>query len=138
MRAAAGFLLLVLAGCAPALREPAPLPSLPGAPADPLVEAQRAWGARPHRASVERALRLVLPAAEADPAAQLRLGILLGRVISPIAIGIVFFGVLTPTAVRMRWRGKDPLRLGRASSPPSYWLPRAPPGPPPLTRTHTV
>ena len=67
MRRATSLLTLLLAGCAPALREPAPLPSLPGAPADPLAEAQQAWAARPDRASVERALRLYLQAAEADP-----------------------------------------------------------------------
>jgi hypothetical protein len=68
--------------------------------------------------------------------AWMRLGVLLGKVISPIALGIVFFGVLTPTAVLMRWRGKDPLRLARAPSAPSYWLPREPPGPPPQSMTH--
>jgi hypothetical protein len=62
-----GALLVLLAGCAPALREPAPLPSVPGAPADPLGEAERAWAARPDRASVARALTHFLQAAEADP-----------------------------------------------------------------------
>ncbi|HEX5045167.1 MAG TPA: hypothetical protein VFV75_19890 [Candidatus Polarisedimenticolaceae bacterium] len=65
---AAGLALLLLAGCAPALREPAPLPSLPGAPNDALGEARRAWDRRPDPAAVERALRLYLQAAEADPA----------------------------------------------------------------------
>ena len=67
MRAAAGFLVVFLAGCAPALREPAPLPTVPGAPVDAFAEAQRAWAARPDPASVDRALRLYLQAAEADP-----------------------------------------------------------------------
>lgn len=66
MRIAPAALLLLLAGCAPALREPAPLPRIPGAPEDPLGEAERAWAARPDRASVERALTLFLQAAEGD------------------------------------------------------------------------
>jgi hypothetical protein len=62
------LLVLVLGGCAPALREPAPLPTLPGAPADPLAEARQAWASRPDGAAVERALQLYLQAAEVDPA----------------------------------------------------------------------
>ena len=60
-----------------------------------------------------------------------KLGILLGKVVSPIALGILFYGVLTPTAVLIRISGKDPLRLKRESASKSYWVPRDPPGPPP-------
>ena len=61
----------------------------------------------------------------------IRLGILLGKVVSPIALGIVFYGVLFPIGVVMRLAGKDPLRLKRDVAAPSYWIPREPPGPPP-------
>lgn len=63
--AAALLAALLLAGCAPALREPAALPSVPGAPADALAQAERAWAARPDPASVERALDLYLQAGDA-------------------------------------------------------------------------
>ena len=61
----------------------------------------------------------------------IRLGVLLGKVVSPIALGVLFYGVLTPIGVLMRLAGKDSLRLKRDSKASSYWLPREPPGPPP-------
>ena len=60
-----------------------------------------------------------------------RLGILLGKVISPVALAIVFYGVLAPVGALMRLTGKDPLRLKRDSRADSYWVRRNPPGPPP-------
>jgi len=60
-----------------------------------------------------------------------RLGILLGKVVSPIALGILFYGVLTPIAVVVRLAGKDPLRLKLDRDADSYWIVRKPPGPPP-------
>ncbi|MBV9723582.1 MAG: hypothetical protein JO299_00255, partial [Gammaproteobacteria bacterium] len=41
----------------------------------------------------------------------MKLGIVLGKVVSPIALGILFYGVLTPLAAVIRLTGKDPLRL---------------------------
>lgn len=58
-------------------------------------------------------------------------GLLLGRIVRPIALGIVFYGVMTPLALLMRVAGKDPLRLKRDSDADSYWIAREPPGPPP-------
>lgn len=58
-------------------------------------------------------------------------GLLLGRVVRPIALGIVFYAVMTPVGLLMRIGGKDPLRLKRDPSLPSYWIAREPPGPPP-------
>jgi hypothetical protein len=60
-----------------------------------------------------------------------KFGVLLGKVVSPIALGILFFGVLTPVALVMRLAGKDPLRLKLDRSANSYWIVRTPPGPPP-------
>ena len=65
----------------------------------------------------------------------MKLGLLLGKIVSPIALGIVFFGVLTPVAALTRIRGKDPLRLRRSKAAESYWVPRTPPGPPPDSMT---
>ena len=58
-------------------------------------------------------------------------GVLLGKLISPAALGVLFYGVLTPIGLLMRMAGKDTLRLGRDPEALSYWLPREPPGPPP-------
>ena len=50
-----------------------------------------------------------------------KFGILLGKVISPIIMGIIFFLVVTPTGVIMRLLGKDVLNL-KSSNIQSYWI----------------
>ena len=60
-----------------------------------------------------------------------KLGVLLGKVVSPIALGILFYGVLTPVALVIRLTGRDPLRLKLDHDADSYWIVRKPPGPPP-------
>jgi hypothetical protein len=40
------------------------------------------------------------------------------------AMGVFYFGILTPVAIIMRWGGKDVLRLRFDREAPSYWLPR--------------
>lgn len=47
-----------------------------------------------------------------------------GQFMSLIVLGVVFFGVFTPFAVFLRWRGWDPLRLQRASRGASAWIDR--------------
>ena len=59
------------------------------------------------------------------------LGLLLGRVISPAVIALLFYLVVTPIGFLMRLLGKDPLRLRRDPALPSYWIERNPPGPAP-------
>jgi hypothetical protein len=66
----------------------------------------------------------------------MKLGILLGKVVSPIALGILFYGVLTPLGVVIRLTGKDPLRLKLDPDVDSYWIARKPPGPPSDSMTH--
>src|SRR5215470_13200275 len=39
-----------------------------------------------------------------------QLGLLLHKIVSPIVLGIMFFAVITPMGLLMRWLGKDPLR----------------------------
>jgi hypothetical protein len=39
-------------------------------------------------------------------------------------MGVLFFGVLTPAAIVMRWARKDLLRLRLDPETPSYWIPR--------------
>jgi len=65
-----------------------------------------------------------------------RLGILLGRLISPLVLALLFYGVLSPLGVLMRLTGKDPLRLKQDRAAQSYWIPREPPGPPPDSMTN--
>ncbi len=57
-----------------------------------------------------------------------KLGLLMGRVVSPIVLGIIFFVLLTPVAVVGRLFGRDELRLKRKAVQ-SYWIDREPPGP---------
>jgi hypothetical protein len=48
----------------------------------------------------------------------------LSRIGVSLAMGVLFFGVLTPLAMIMRWAGRDVLRLRFDREAPSYWLPR--------------
>ena len=50
-----------------------------------------------------------------------RFGIFLGRIISPIIMGIIFFLVVTPTGLIMRLFGKDLLNL-KYNKNKSYWI----------------
>lgn len=61
-----------------------------------------------------------------------KLGLLMGRVVSPIVLGILFFILITPIAIVMRLAGRDPLRL-RKQDAQSHWIDRAPPGPAPTS-----
>lgn len=65
-----------------------------------------------------------------------RLGILLGKVVSPIALGVLFFVVIAPIGAVVRLIGKDPLRLKLDATADSYWIRRDPPGPPPKSMTN--
>ena len=47
--------------------------------------------------------------------------IFLGKVISPIIMGIIFFLVVTPTGLIMRLLGKDVLNL-KYNKNKSYWI----------------
>ena len=49
-----------------------------------------------------------------------KFGIFLGNLISPIVMGIIFFLVVTPTALIMRLLGKDVLNL-KKNNKNSYW-----------------
>jgi hypothetical protein len=66
----------------------------------------------------------------------LRFGLLLNRIISPVALAFLFYFVVTPTGVFMRVFGKDNLRLRRNASDKSYWIKREPPGPKPDSLNH--
>ena len=55
-------------------------------------------------------------------------GLLLGKVVSPIVLGIIFFVLITPISLIMRICGRDELKIKKSSSK-SYWVDRSPPGP---------
>lgn len=58
-----------------------------------------------------------------------KFGLLLHGIVSPVALAILFYGVVTPVGFIMRLSGNDPLRLRFDRSARSYWIERAPPGP---------
>ena len=61
----------------------------------------------------------------------LGLGAVLHRIVNPLVMGLMFFAVITPTALLLRLMGKDLLRLRFPPGAKSYWIPRQPPGPEP-------
>ena len=50
-----------------------------------------------------------------------KFGLILGKIISPLVMGIIFFIVVTPTAIIMRILGKDLLNL-KYNKNESYWI----------------
>ena len=53
-----------------------------------------------------------------------RFGILLGRIISPIVMALVFVFAIIPTGIVIRLMGKDPLQRKFLKNKNSYWIPR--------------
>ena len=53
----------------------------------------------------------------------MRIGILIGNVVSPIVLGVIFFGLFTSSAIFMRLIGRDELRL-KFVKRKSYWISR--------------
>ena len=53
----------------------------------------------------------------------MRLGLLLGMIVSPIVLGLIFFLIFTPVGFFMRLAGRDELLL-KFKSANSYWKPR--------------
>ena len=51
-----------------------------------------------------------------------KFGILLGRIVSPVIMGLIFFLVVTPIALIMRIIGKDLLNLKFNKKDKSYWI----------------
>lgn len=58
--------------------------------------------------------------------AWLAFGELLHKIVSPIVMGAIFFGCVTPTAWILRWQGKDLLSLKWDAKRESYWIERPP------------
>ncbi len=58
-----------------------------------------------------------------------RFGMMLSKITTPLVMGLLFYGVITPFGIVMRATGRDPLLLTWNKSAGSYWIPRTPPGP---------
>ena len=52
-----------------------------------------------------------------------KFGVLLGNLISPIILGIIFFLIITPTSLIMKILGKNLLNL-KKNNKSSYWVER--------------
>ena len=55
-----------------------------------------------------------------------KFGLILGKIVSPVIMGIIFFLVVTPTALIMRLVGKDLLNL-KFNKYKSYWIEKSGP-----------
>jgi len=53
----------------------------------------------------------------------MRFGLLLGMIVSPIVLGLIFFALFTPIALFMRLFGRDELRL-RLREKSTHWVRR--------------
>ena len=60
--------------------------------------------------------------------AWMKLGDLMGKVVSPLVLGVIFYVLISPVALVTRLFGRDELRLKRTHSN-TCWIDRAPPGP---------
>ena len=58
-------------------------------------------------------------------------GLLLHKIVSPVVMGLIFFGAVMPTGILMRLFGKKPLDLDFDPSKQSYLIMRTPPSPEP-------
>ena len=58
------------------------------------------------------------------------IGLLMGLIISPVVLGLIYFGMFTPLAVVLRLKGRDELRLKNRNLK-SNWIVRDPLGPSP-------
>ena len=53
----------------------------------------------------------------------MKFGVLLGMIVSPIIMGIIYFGIFTPIAIVMRLSGRDELRL-KFKQQKTHWINR--------------
>ena len=54
----------------------------------------------------------------------MKFGIFLGSIISPFVMGVVFFMVVTPVGLIMRFLGKDLLKISKSEFVSTYWISR--------------
>jgi hypothetical protein len=61
--------------------------------------------------------------------AWMQFGALLHRIVSPVVLGLLYFGMFTPIGWVMRLAGHDAMARRWDPKAASYWIRRAPPGP---------
>ena len=54
----------------------------------------------------------------------MQLGLLLGRIINPVVLGLIFFGLVTPISLITKLFGRDELRV-KVKNNASYWIKRS-------------
>lgn len=55
-----------------------------------------------------------------------KFGLLLHKIMTPLIMGLMFYGLITPVGLLMRMTGKDPMRLKSKPETTSYWIDREP------------
>jgi len=55
----------------------------------------------------------------------MRFGLALGYVVTPIVLGVIFFLLISPTAIISKFLGRDLLRI-KQKQMSSYWIERDP------------
>ena len=55
----------------------------------------------------------------------IKLGLTLGAIIAPIAIGFVYYFLISPISLLMRLFGQDPLKIKNKKKVKSYWIKRS-------------
>jgi hypothetical protein len=53
-----------------------------------------------------------------------RLSLLMGKVMTPVVLGLMYYLVFTPAAAILRMFGRDPLRLKPTANTGTFWIPR--------------
>ena len=53
-----------------------------------------------------------------------KFGIFLGAIVSPIVMGMIYFLVVTPIGIFMRFLGKDLLKTSKVKNSSTYWIKR--------------
>jgi hypothetical protein len=66
----------------------------------------------------------------------MKLGGLLARIMNPLIMALMYFGIFMPVALVFRMFGRDALHLRINRGQESYWISRDPPGPDPATMTN--
>ena len=52
----------------------------------------------------------------------MKFGLFLGSIVAPFVMGVVFFMVVTPVGLIMRFLGKDLLRIKKSKFVSTYWI----------------
>ena len=66
----------------------------------------------------------------------MRLGALLHRIVSPVVLAVMFYGVVTPIGMLKRATSRRDFTWRRGGGGDTYWKRRDPPGPKPDSLTH--